>query len=108
LPAVPARNVLYVILKGDQTAPNPTATAIVRAGELPDRTMFYRHDLAVLDYGLQDTNPHGFNIASIWPTYLQLGATFVATDGAIVVQPDARYFEFPIPYPLPEGLNFIR
>jgi hypothetical protein len=108
LPAVPARNVLYVILKGDQTAPNPTATAIVRAGELPDRTMYYRHDLAVLDYGLQDTNPHGFNIASIWPTYLQLGATFVATDGAIVLQPDARYFEFPIPYPLPEGLNFIR
>jgi hypothetical protein len=106
LRGMPARNVLYVILKGDQTAPNPTATAIVRAGELTDRTMFYRHDLAVLDFGLQDTNPHGFNIASIWPTYLQVDANFVATDGALVLQPDPRYFEYPI-VALPEDLNFI-
>jgi hypothetical protein len=103
---MPPRNVLYVILKGDQTAPNPTATAIVRAGGLTDRTMYYRHDLAVLDLGLQDTNPHGFNIASIFPTYLQLDATFFATAGTIVLQPSARYFEYPIDT-LPEDLNFI-
>jgi hypothetical protein len=46
---------------------------------------------------------------SIAPEYLQLDATFFATDGAVVIHPaPARYFEFPIPYPLPEGLNFIR
>lgn len=106
LQGVSAKTVLYVILKGDQTTPNPTATAIVRAGDLADRTMYYRHDLAVLDFGLQDTNPHGFNIASIFPTYLQLDPTFFATDGAIVLQPGARYFEYPI-VTLPEDLNFI-
>jgi hypothetical protein len=106
---MPAKNVVYVILKGDQTAPNPTATAIVRAGELADRTMYYRHDLAVLDFPTLQRNPHGFSIATIAPEYLLLAATFFATDGGVVIQPSpARYFEFPIVGPLPEDLNFIR
>jgi hypothetical protein len=104
-----AKNVLYVILKGDQTAPNPTATAILRAGELADRTMYYRHDLARLDFPSVPANPHGFSISSIAPEYLQLEAIFFATDGGVVIQPaPARYFEFPIVGPLPEDLNFIR
>ena len=101
-------NVLYVIFKGDQTAPNPTTTAILRAGELADFTMYYRHDLARLDSPSLPQNPHGFNVASIAPQYLQLDATFFATDGAMVIHPvPAPYFEFPIARPLPEGLNFI-
>ena len=106
---MPARDVLYVVFKGDETAPNPTTTAILRAGELTDRTMYYRHDLARLDRPSIPRNPHGFNIATIAPAYRQLAATFFATDGALVIQPEpARYFEFPIGGPLPEGLNFPR
>lgn len=112
LRGMPARSVLYVILKGDQTAPNPTATAIVRAGALADWTIYYRHDLAFFDFDDPSSvpaNPHGFNIASIAPEYLQLDATFFATDGTVVIHPaPARYFEFPIVGALPEGLNFIR
>jgi hypothetical protein len=110
LRGVSAKHVLYVIFKGDQTAPNPTTTAILRAGELADRTMYYRHDLAFLDFPPPTVprNPHGFNIASIAPEYLLLDATFFATDGAVVIQPaPARYFEFPLVGPLPEDLNFI-
>ena len=106
-----AKSVLYVIFKGDQTAPNPTTTAILRAGALADRTMYYRHDLAYLDVPPPTVprNPHGFNIASIAPEYLLLDATFFATDGAVVIQPaPVRYFEFPLAGPLPEDLNFIR
>lgn len=106
---MPVKNVVYVILKGDQTAPNPTATAIVRAGEMADRTMYYRHDLAVLDFPTLPRNPHGFNVATIAPEYLQLDATFFVTDGLVVIHPaPARYFEFPLVGPLPEDLNFIR
>jgi hypothetical protein len=106
---MPVKNVVYVILKGDQTAPNPTATAIVRAGEMADRTMYYRHDLAVLDFPTLPRNPHGFNVATIAPEYLQLDATFFVSDGLVVIHPaPARYFEFPLVGPLPEDLNFIR
>ena len=105
LGGAPPKTVLYVIFKGDQTAPNPTTTAMLRAGELTDRTMFYRHDLARLDNPSIPQNPHGFNIATIVPGYLQLDATFFATNGAIVIP---RYLEFPIVGPLPEDLNFIQ
>lgn len=107
-----AKSVLCVIFTGDQTAPNPTTTAILRAGALADRTMYYRHDLARLDSldpASVPLDPHGFNIASIAPQYLLLDAIFFATDGAVVLQlAPAHYFEFPLVGPLPEGLNFIR
>jgi hypothetical protein len=105
LGGAPPKTVLYVVFKGDQTAPNPTTTAILRAGVLKDRTMYYRHDLARLDNPSIPQNPHGFNIATIAPDFLQLEATFFATNGATIVIP--RYFEFPID-PLPEDLNFIK
>jgi hypothetical protein len=104
-----AKNVLYVVFKGDQTAPNPTTTAILRAGALADRTMYYRHDLARLDAPSLPRNPHGFEIDSVAPEYLQLEAIFFVSDGTQVIQPAPdSYFEFPIGGPLPEGLNFIR
>src|SRR5262249_43498573 len=42
LPGVPAKSVIIQFAKGDQTVPNPTATALLRAGDLADRTTFYR------------------------------------------------------------------
>jgi hypothetical protein len=99
---------LYVMLKGDQSVQNPTTTAILRAGELADRTMYYRHDLARADSPSLPANPHGFRIDTIAPTYRELSAIYFATDGAQVIRPDPmRYFEFPIPLP-PEGLNYMR
>ena len=46
LPGVPAKSVIFQFAKGDQVVRNPATTAILRAGDLADRTMFYRHDLA--------------------------------------------------------------
>jgi hypothetical protein len=40
--------VIIQFAKGDQTVPNPTASAIFRAGDLDDRSTFYRNDLAGL------------------------------------------------------------
>ena len=102
------KTLLHVVFKGDQTAPNPTTTAILRAGALKDRTMFYLHDVARLENPSIPANPHGFNIATIAPEYRQLDAIFFATNGAMVIHPEpARYFEFPIGS-LPEDLNFIK
>jgi hypothetical protein len=100
-----AKTVLYVIFKGDQTAPNPSTTAILRAGELADRTMYYRHDLACVDFPTLQRNPHGFNIASIAPEYLQVDATFFATDGAVVINRALLEFD---PRPATGDHNFIR
>jgi hypothetical protein len=113
LSGVPAKPVIYQIAKGDQTAINPATTAILRAGELKDRTLYYRHDLARLDFPTLPTNPHGF--AGDLTTYgaIALGAqgqaaTFFASDGVVAIQPTPmRYFEFPIIGPLPEALNFV-
>src|SRR5262245_60937030 len=46
LAGVPAKSVSYQFAKGDQIVPNPTTTALLRAGDLADRATFYRHDLA--------------------------------------------------------------
>src|ERR1043165_5387738 len=45
LPGAPAKSVIIQFAKGDQIVPNPTQTAIVRAGDLADRTTFFRTDL---------------------------------------------------------------
>src|SRR5262249_30049269 len=37
LPGVPAKSILFQFAKGDQTVPNPTNTALLRAGDLADR-----------------------------------------------------------------------
>ena len=46
LAGVPAKSVIIQFAKGDQIVPNPTATALLRAGDLVDRTTFFRNDLA--------------------------------------------------------------
>jgi hypothetical protein len=82
LPGVSARPVLFMFAKGDKTAPNPTTTAILRAGELADRTLYFRYDLAAASgLHLPNDNPHdGSNVGAI--------ATFLATDGSQIVDPD--------------------
>jgi hypothetical protein len=116
LAGVPAKSVIYQIAKGDETAPNPTTTAILRAGELADRTLYYLHDLCRIDFPGLPPNPHGF-AASISltspfrPISLgvqdQVGQFFFSDGGLLTVPAPSQYFEFPIALPLPEALNHI-
>jgi hypothetical protein len=96
--------------------PNPTATALVRAGDLADRATYYRNDLAFA-LGSGVTNPHTFltnigvpSIAALHALQAQAQiAVFFDSDGAHTIDPDDAnpIFETPIVPPLPETLNFI-
>jgi hypothetical protein len=112
-----AKPVIVQFAKGDVTVPNPTASALLRAGDLADRATYFRNDLA---YALDPTvgkNPHVFltNIANPVAAPYAVGAqmqiaTFFASNGTLVIDPDAAggpFFEVPIAGPLPETLNFI-
>ena len=46
LDGVPAKPLIVQFAKGDKTNPNPTTTAMLRAGDLAEQATFYRHDLA--------------------------------------------------------------
>jgi hypothetical protein len=127
LPGVPAKSVIYQFNKGDQSAPNPNTTAILRAGDLADRATFYRHDLAYTEVPTIPKNPHRFLlgqpastnplaaalVAAIARGYQEQIATFFESDGKEIIQPPVPLefrpdlFETPIQGPLPEGLNFI-
>jgi hypothetical protein len=111
-----AKPVIVQFAKGDVTVPNPTASALIRAGGLADRATYFRNDLA---YGLDPAvgkNPHVFltNIANPAAAAYAVGAqqqiaAFFASGGTLVIDPDGAgpFFEVPIAGPLPEVLNFI-
>ena len=117
LPGDTAKRVIVQFARGDETVPNPTATALIRSGELTDRTSFFRNDLAfALGVGF-GKNPHTFltNIGGTPAVALvaieaqsQIGV-FFATDGALTIDPDGpgTLFEVPIAGPLPEDRGFI-
>ncbi len=111
-----AKPVIVQVAKGDVTVPNPTSTAIVRAGGLQDRLTWYRNDLAFAGIPGIPKNPHTFlsNIGVAAAAPLAVGAqsqiaVFFASNGATVIDPDGGgpLFEVPIQGDLPEGLNFI-
>jgi hypothetical protein len=121
LEGVSTRPFIIQSAKGDQTVPNPTASAIVRAGDAHDRWTLFRNDLVLLDptRPTAPANPHTFltNIGN--PSVADLAiaaqfqiAVFFATDGAVVIDPDTAagpFFEVPISagqIPLMEDLNF--
>jgi hypothetical protein len=126
LPGNPLKSVIIQYAKGDQTVPNPTATAIVRAGALQDRVTYYRNDVAFVVGGGVSKDPHTFltnigdpGIAPVVALKAQAQiATFFASNGALTIDPDDALpgflppgfpplFETPIVLPLPETLNFI-
>jgi hypothetical protein len=109
--------VIVQFAKGDMTVPNPTTTAILRAGNLTARTTYFRNDLAhALDPSFPK-NPHTFltNLsAGVGPAGVALLAqrqiaTFFASDGTVTSDPDGPLplFETPIGGPPPEGLNYL-
>jgi len=117
LVGVPQKSVLFLFAKGDLTVPNPTTTALLRAGDLADRTIFFRNDLALEEDPRMSRNPHGFAFAIADPSALarqialgaqQQVALFLASNGELIIHPEPRrFFEVPIILPLPEGLSYI-
>jgi hypothetical protein len=118
LPGIRAKSVIIMFGKGDQTVANPAETAVVRAGDLADRTTFYRNDLAFVEDPTIPKNPHAILTFGIdYPNPLVMAvargeqhqiAVFFASDGTEIIHPEpARFFEVPIQGRLPEDLNFI-
>jgi hypothetical protein len=116
LPGSAPKPVIVQVAKGDVTVPNPTSSAIVRAGDLADRTTYYRNDIAYAANPAVGKNPHTFltNIANPAAAPLAIGAqiqiaTFFQSQGTVTIDPDGAgpIFEVPIAGPLPEVTNFI-
>ncbi len=118
LPGVHPKSVMYEFATGDQQAVNPGTTAVIRAGNLADRTLYYRHDFASAQDPTMPKNPHMFAGSPTSPNALfrsisravqdQIG-TFLASGGTVIIHPEPAYFfEVPITSSLPETLNFIR
>ena len=113
------RPVIVQFARGDKTVPNPTTSAILRAGHLAPRATLFRNDLAYAANPAVGKNPHTFltNVfaaGALGPGALyalgaqaQIGA-FFASDGAIVIDPDGTgpFFETPTSM-VPEDLAFI-
>jgi hypothetical protein len=113
LAGVDPKAIIVQFAKGDQTVPNPTTSAIVRAGRLEDRTTYFRNDLAFATVpGYTVRNPHTFltNLTGV-PAQFALSsqqqiATFFASGGTTTIDP-GPFWEVPIAGPLPEELNFL-
>jgi Bacterial virulence factor lipase N-terminal len=118
LPGDLAKSVIVQFARGDKTVPNPTATALIRSGDLKDRATFYRNDIA-FPLGLGLNNPHTFLTSLPRPIaiepQIQIGV-FFASDGALTIDPDSvgllppsvpPLFETPIVGALPEDLGFL-
>jgi hypothetical protein len=113
-PLVAPSRILIQFARGDKTVPNPTTSAILRAGHLAARATLYRHDLAVATSPpwAVGSNPHAFLTFSVGPNPAlaaqQQMATFLASDGALIVDPDGAgpFFETPTPI-IPEDLAYL-
>jgi hypothetical protein len=116
LAGVQAKPVIIQFAKGDKTVPNPTTSAMVRAGDLLDRTTYFRNDLAFAANSAVLKDPHTFAGRLELPAMQQFAlqaqtqiAVFFQSDGGTIIDPDGAgvYFETPILGSLPEGINFI-
>jgi hypothetical protein len=120
LAGVPAKSVILQYARGDQTVPNPTTSAIIRAGGLNDRTTLFRNDLAFAADPTFPKNPHTFltripgltgsaGAAAAAVAAQDQIAQFFASGGTLVVDPDGAgpLFETPIAGAPPEDLAFI-
>jgi hypothetical protein len=116
LPGSAPKPVIYQFAKGDTVVPNPTTTAILRAGDLAGRATYFRNDLAFAANPAVPKGPHTFltnvSIPAAAPFAIaaqQQIAAFFASNGTLIIDPDGPgpLFEVPIVPPLPETVNFI-
>jgi hypothetical protein len=107
--------VIIQFARGDETVPNPTASAIIRAGHLQSRSTLFRNDLAVAANPAVSHNPHTFLTNVFDPagaTYALEAqnqiAVFFKSDGATIIDPDGPgpFFETPTSM-VPEDLAFL-
>jgi dienelactone hydrolase len=108
--------VIIQFARGDKTVPNPTTSAILRAGNLASRATLFRNDLAFAQVsGYTVTNPHTFLTNVFDPVQATFAfeaqaqiATFLASDGQTVIDPDGAgpYFETPTSL-VPEDLAYL-
>jgi hypothetical protein len=119
LPGVPAKSIILQYARTDATVPNPTTSAIIRAGGLQDRTTLFRNDLAFASDPTFPKNPHTFltRLPGLAPPSANAVAfaaqdqiaQFFASSGAVVVDPDGAgpLFETPMAGPPAEDLAYI-
>jgi hypothetical protein len=117
LEGVPEKSTIFQNAKGDQLMPNPTTTALIRAGKLADVETFYRNDLAVAADPLVPKTPHNFVnlfpplseplVKAIALDAQEQIATFFDSEGGTIINPDPNFFEVPIVPPLPETCNYL-
>src|SRR5262245_16527136 len=108
--------VIIQFARGDQTVPNPTASAILRACGCANRATLFRNDLAFAANPAVTKNPHTFltNVANPANAGFAVAAqtqlaTFLASDGATTIDPDGPsgvFFETPTSM-VPEDLAYI-
>jgi hypothetical protein len=107
--------VIVQFAKGDRTVPNPTTTAILRAGDLAGRATFFRNDIAGPGGTPLFPNPHTFltGIGSPATALVALQAqaqiaAFFSSNGTVTIDPDGSgpVFETPIQGPPPETTGF--
>jgi hypothetical protein len=107
------RPVIFQFARGDQTVPNPTTSAILRACGCADGATLFRNDLTQPAFGTSK-NPHTFLTNIIGPgapfafAAQQQIATFFTSDGLLTIDPDrdGLFFETPTSI-VPEDLAFI-
>jgi hypothetical protein len=116
LPGNAKKPVIFQFAEGDMTVPNPTTSAILRAGAVADRATYFRNDLVYALNPSVGKNPHTFltHIANPAGAPYAIAAqrqiaAFFASGGATTIDPDGTgpFFETPLAGPLPETLNFI-
>ena len=97
LSGVAKKSMLFQFAKGDQTVPNPTATAVLRAGRFADRATYFRNDLAFAADPTVPKNPHSFltriNVPSVAAVAIGVQrqiATFLASGGTLTSIPTAQ------------------
>jgi hypothetical protein len=112
LAGVPPKEVLVTFAQGDPVARNTTTAAILRAGALADRTMFFRglDAYAPNQPSAVDLHEFLFRFTPFGIGFALAGqdavASFLASDGQVTNDPDGpgALFETPIAGPLPGEL----
>jgi dienelactone hydrolase len=113
LAGVPAKRVLFTFAQGDPVVNNTTTGNVLRAGDLADRTIYFRglDAYAALNQVPGSTDLHEF-LFTFTPAGInyadagqQAAATFLSTDGLVSIDPNdllppqQQFFQTPGPLP---------
>jgi hypothetical protein len=120
LPGIPPRQVLFQQAWGDETIPNPSGTALVRAALMPEMVRYYRNDIArsIFPFFHRDPDFYLAYLTTDQETAVAISADnmigyFFATDGQVIYEGNdlmnivfgTNIWEQPVV--LTETLNFL-